>query len=216
MGIQQTLLRGLAPPPIIQWYGSRGVFIGGRDPGFSDTMDYVTIASAGSASNFGDISTAKANGNAFGNSTRGAYCGGQTGPAGNTWTNDTLMVRFASLGNSTDFGDRTVASYSASGTSDNTRGVFTGGDGPTTNVIDFVTMASAGNATDFGDLVTANGSSHADTSDSIIGCIAGGVSNTNAIEKITIQTLGNAIDYGDLTSGRSQLGATSDSHGGLS
>ena len=31
-----------------------------------------------------------------------------------------------------------------------------------------------------------------------------------------IQTLGNAIQWGDLTSGRSQLGATSDSHGGLS
>ena len=76
-------------------------------------------------------------------------------------------------------------------------------------------MASAGNATDFGDLITANGSSHADTSDSIIGCIAGGQSNTNAIEKITIQSTGDAVDYGDLTSGRSQLGATSDSHGGL-
>ncbi len=115
-----------------------------------------------------------------------------------------------------DFGDRTVAAYSLSGTSDNTRGVFTGGDGPTTNVIDFVTMASAGNAADFGDLTTANGSSHADTSNSILGCIAGGQSNTDAISQITIQTLGNAIQWGDLTSGRSQLGATSDSHGGLS
>ena len=77
-------------------------------------------------------------------------------------------------------------------------------------------MASAGNATDFGDLITANGSSHPDTSDSIIGFIAGGQSYTNAIEKITIQTTGNAVDYGDLTTGRAQLGATSDSHGGLS
>ena len=127
------------------------------------------------------------------------------------------FITIATTGNSTDFGDRTVAAYSASGTSDNTRGVFTGGDGTpnTTNVIDFVTMASAGNATDFGDLVTANGSSHADTSNSIVGCIGGGASNTNAIEKIIIQTTGNAVDYGDLSVGRSQLGATSDSHGGL-
>ena len=127
------------------------------------------------------------------------------------------FITIATTGNSTDFGDRTIAAFSASGTSDNTRGVFTGGQNPSaSNVIDFVTMASAGNATDFGDLVTANGSSHADTSDSIIGCIGGGQSNTNTIEKITIQTTGNAVDYGDLTSGRSQLGATSDSHGGLS
>ena len=60
MGIQQTLLRGLAPPPIIQWYGSRGVFIGGRDPGFSDTMDYVTIATTGDYADFGDLQAAVA------------------------------------------------------------------------------------------------------------------------------------------------------------
>jgi len=45
---------------------------------------------------------------------------------------------------------------------------------------------------------------------------AGGTpSNTNTIEKITIQTLGNAVDYGDLSRQVSQLGACSDSHGGL-
>ena len=77
-------------------------------------------------------------------------------------------------------------------------------------------MASTGDATDFGDLITANGSSLAATSNSIIGCIGGGQSNTNTIEKITIQTTGNAVDYGDLNLGRAQIGATSDSHGGIS
>ena len=53
-------------------------------------------------------------------------------------------ITIATTGNSTDFGDRTVAAYSATGTSDNTRGVFIGGDGTpnTTNVIDFVTIAT--------------------------------------------------------------------------
>ena len=126
-------------------------------------------------------------------------------------------ITIATTGNSTDFGDRTVAAYSATGTSDNTRGVFIGGDGTpnTTNVIDFVTIATTGNATDFGDLITANGSSLAATSNNIIGCSGGGASNTNTIEKITIQTTGDAVDYGDLSVGRSQLGANSDSHGGL-
>ena len=189
---------------------TRGCFMAGFAPSNTNHIDFITIATKGDATDFGDmLGTYQAQGRAM-SPTRGLA-------AGNYGASNLIeFITIASTGNSTDFGDRTVAAYSLSGTSDNTRGVFTGGDGPTTNVIDFVTMASAGNATDFGDLITANGSSHADTSDSIIGCIAGGQSYTNAIEKITIQTTGNAVDYGDLTSGRSQLGATSDSHGGLS
>ena len=189
---------------------TRGCFMAGFAPSNTNHIDFITIATKGDATDFGDmLGTYQAQGRAM-SPTRGLA-------AGNYGASNLIeFITIATTGNSTDFGDRTVAAYSLSGTSDNTRGVFTGGDGPTTNVIDFVTMASAGNATDFGDLITANGSSHADTSDSIIGCIAGGQSNTNTIEKITIQTTGNAVDYGDLTSGRSQLGATSDSHGGLS
>ena len=188
---------------------TRGCFMAGFAPSNTNHIDFITIATKGDATDFGDmLGTYQAQGRAM-SPTRGLA-------AGNYGASNLIeFITIATTGNSTDFGDRTVAAYSLSGTSDNTRGIFTGGDGPTTNVIDFVTMASAGNATDFGDLITANGSSHADTSDSIIGCIAGGQSNTNAIEKITIQSTGDAVDYGDLTSGRSQLGATSDSHGGL-
>ena len=191
---------------------TRGCFMAGFAPSNTNHIDFITIATKGDASDFGDmLGTYQAQARAM-SPTRGLA-------AGNYGASNLIeFITIATTGNSTDFGDRTVAAYSASGTSDNTRGVFTGGDGTpnTTNVIDFVTMASAGNATDFGDLVTANGSSHADTSNSIVGCIGGGASNTNAIEKIIIQTTGNAVDYGDLSVGRSQLGATSDSHGGLS
>ena len=189
---------------------TRGVFMAGFTPSNSNHIDFVTIPTHGNATDFGDmLGNYQAQARAM-STTRGLA-------AGNYGASNLIeYITFATAGNSTDFGDRTVAAYSASGTSDNTRGVFTGGDGPTTNVIDYVTIATTGNAADFGDLVTANGSSHADTSDSIVGCIGGGVSNTNTIEKITIQTTGNAVDYGDLSSGRSQLGATSDSHGGLS
>ena len=190
---------------------TRGCFMAGFAPSNSNHIDFVTIATLGDATDFGDMQgNYQAQARAM-SPTRGLA-------AGNYGASNLIeFITIATTGNSTDFGDRTVAAYSASGTSDNTRGVFTGGDGTpnTTNVIDFVTMASAGNATDFGDLVTANGSSHADTSNSIVGCIGGGASNTNAIEKIIIQTTGNAVDYGDLSVGRSQLGATSDSHGGL-
>ena len=190
---------------------TRGCFMAGFAPSNTNHIDFITIATKGDATDFGDmLGNYQAQARAM-SPTRGLASGNYGA------SNLIEFITIATTGNSTDFGDRTVAAYSASGTSDNTRGVFTGGDGTpnTTNVIDFVTMATTGNATDFGDLITANGSSHADTSDSIVGCIGGGASNTNAIEKIIIQTTGNAVDYGDLSVGRSQLGATSDSHGGL-
>ena len=56
-------------------------------------------------------------------------------------------------GNAVDFGNLTVARgymfYAAS----HTRGLFVGGQNPTTNnTIDYITIASAGDALDFGDL----------------------------------------------------------------
>ena len=189
---------------------TRGCFIAGFAPSNTNHIDFITIATAGNATDFGDtLGTYQAQARAM-SPTRGLA-------AGNYGASNLIeFITIATTGNSTDFGDRTVAAYSATGTSDNTRGVFAGGDGPTTNVIDFVTMATTGNATDFGDLTVANGSSFAATSDSIIGCIGGGASATDTIEKIIIQTTGDAVDFGDLFEGRNQVGATSDSHGGLS
>jgi len=189
---------------------TRGCFMAGFVSSNTNHIDFITIATTGNATDFGDtLGNYQAQGRAM-SPTRGLA-------AGNYGASNLIeFITIATTGNSTDFGDRTIAAFSLSGTSDNTRGVFTGGQNPSgSNVIDFVTMATTGNATDFGDLITANGSSHADTSNSIVGCIGGGQSNTNTIEKITIQTTGNAVDYGDLTVGRAQLGATSDSHGGL-
>ena len=57
----------------------------------------------------------------------------------------------------TDFGDNTVRSDYPTATSNSTRGLFAGGDGPSdsaNNVIDFITIATTGNAVDFGDLAS--------------------------------------------------------------
>ena len=136
-------------------------------PSNSNHIDYITIASIGNATDFGDmLGNYQAQGRAM-STTRGLASGNYGA------SNLIEYITIATTGNSTDFGDRTIAVYSATGTSDNTRGVFAGGDGPTTNIIDFVTIATTGNATDFGDMTSAKGSSLAATSDSIIGCIGG-------------------------------------------
>ena len=117
-------------------------------------MDYITIASAGNATDFGDITVARRQGGACSNGARGVCEGGE--PTSNVidyWT-------FASIGNATDFGDLSVAkNYTESFASDGTKGVVMGGGDVSglpapalINVIEYINIASTGNVTDFGDL----------------------------------------------------------------
>ena len=84
-----------------------------------------------------------------------------------------------------------------------TRGVFAGGLGSPTNVIDYVTIASPGNATDFGDLTVArgynSGCSNGTRGITGPGSPSGGGTANNTLDYITIATPGNATDFGDLT-----------------
>jgi len=91
---------------------TRGVFAGGDVPageggGYSNVIDYVTIASTGNATDFGDLTVA-AKSFLAGTSTniRAVIAGGYDG--GN-FLNTIDYVTIASTGNATDFGDLTVA-----------------------------------------------------------------------------------------------------------
>ena len=63
---------------LAKYYGSRGVWVGGKNGGMVDVMDYVTIASLGNASDFGNLQAAKGYGGAVSNGSRGVYFGGET------------------------------------------------------------------------------------------------------------------------------------------
>jgi hypothetical protein len=117
-----------------------------------NVLDYVTIASTGNATDFGDIAQGVYQGTSCSNSTRGLFAGG--GIFGGSVTNVISYITIASTGNSTDFGDLSAAKRSLGGCSSPTRGLF--GGGYTTaniNVIEYVTIATTGNTTDFGDLM---------------------------------------------------------------
>ena len=59
----------------------------------------------------------------------------------------------ATLGNTVEFGDLTVARRNIGAVSSSTRGVFIAGQTPSkVNTIDYVEIATTGNAKDFGDL----------------------------------------------------------------
>ena len=104
--------------------GTRGVLMGAyTDPAYSNVISFVTIASAGDATDFGDISSARAGGGAGCTPTRGILAGGRySTPSGNENTID--MITIATTGNATDFGDITQArAYSPSGASDSHGGL---------------------------------------------------------------------------------------------
>jgi len=184
----------------------------------SNLIEFITIASTGDASNFGDLTEFNSAAATCASPTRGIFNQGSVP----TYKKTIEFITIATQGNATRFGESSKAGAGAPmGASSTTRGVFAGGQFdnpyPQTNIIDFITIATEGNAQDFGDLTAAR-SHGSGLSNSIRGCFAGGSSpnKTNVIEFVTIASTGNASDFGDLTLARQSQNGASNGHGGLS
>jgi len=98
---------------------TRGLFAGGQNPSNVNTIAYVTIATEGNAIDFGDLAHGGNNGRidylgACASQIRGVIGGGQTPAKINTMQ----FVTISTTGNSTDFGDLTVARRFPMGFSD--------------------------------------------------------------------------------------------------
>lgn len=133
---------------------TRGVVGAGDYGAGTNVIQYITIASTGNATDFGDLLTTNYQLAGFSSSTRGIFAGGVDGGSRNV----IQYITIASTGNATDFGDLLFGNYSNFGCSSNTRGIVAGGrdigsGGIQTNVIQYITIASTGNAVDFGDLL---------------------------------------------------------------
>ena len=195
-----------------------------RAPNYAPTnvIQYVTTASTGNATDFGDMSSEnRAQGAGASSPTRGVLGGGQLY---GTEYNIIDYITIQSTGNTNDFGDLTVVRSQLGGSSSSTRAVFGGGidSGTKYDTIDYITISSTGNASDFGDLtVTRNALTGASSETRAL--FAGGNSDSgggsvysDVIDYITISSTGNATDFGNLTVGRYDSGASSSGHGGLS
>jgi len=206
---------------------TRGIWQGGNaGPGtpFSNVIDFITIASAGNATDFGDLTVGRRSGSAAGNSsTRGLLAGGAA-PGGGSNVID--FITMATVGDSTDFGDLATPRYRLGATSNSTRALQFGGSAPgdAQNAnIDFITIATTGNSANFGSLTNA-ARAMAGFASTTRGCRIGGFSDGgggdpagtfNIIDFVTIATTGNATDFGDLTVGRSYLVGIDNSVKGL-
>ena len=85
-----------------------------------DVIDYITIASTGNATDFGDPTQNRYGSAGMSNSIRGVFAGGRLAP-----NNYNVMdfITIASVGNATDFGDLSNSGESANGVSDSHGGL---------------------------------------------------------------------------------------------
>ena len=198
--------------------GTKGIFAGGYMSTSSNavvnTIQFVTIDTAGNMADFGDLLAADRRQAGTSDATRGLFAGSDNS------ANTIQYITTANAGNAVDFGDLTQVTKKLAGASDATRSLFMGGETSgspyRSNVISYVTTQTAGNATDFGDL-TEQVETPAGTNDATYAIRGGGgtasVARTNVIDRVTIQNAGNATDFGDLLAGnlgcRASSGAAS-------
>ena len=201
--------------------GSRGVLCAGLSSDAlgsvqSNVMDYITIASTGNATDFGDKGTGDYGVSGLSDGSRGVFSRGF-----NYASMDYITI--ASTGNTTNFGTHTIARRGMAAVSDGSRGVWVGGQNTNNsyafNVMDYITIASTGNAIDFGDCTSRGNKS------GVVGgsrAVFGGGSyyssyknrQTSGIDYITITSLGNSTTFGSLPSSNyGGNGCSNDSRG---
>jgi hypothetical protein len=92
---------------------TRGVFAGGQ----ANTIDYITMSSAGNATDFGDLTASRTYVGSLSNKTLGVFPGG-VGSSDNTID----YITIASAGNAIDFGDMLFTAKETSMSASNSHG----------------------------------------------------------------------------------------------
>ena len=188
----------------------------------SNIMEFITIASTGDATIFGDLTVPRSHTSGTSSPTRGVIIGGVNNVV---VLNVIDYITIATTGSALDFGDLITKTYGASNgiISDGTRGFSAGGSTPSyTNTINQIIFQTLGNATDFGDLFVGNsgvGNLYpAGCSDQTRGIVAGGqtpASKLDVIDVFTMASSGNATSFGAIADARNLLSGFSDAHGGI-
>jgi len=142
---------------------TRGIFAGGESPGQTNGIEYVTISTQGTGSDFGDLTLARYGAQGSSNSVRGIFASGYYYTPSTVYSDIIEYITLASLGDSIDFGNLTVARSTGGSAASPTRMIFCGGN-PSAATIDYVQIMSTGDAIDFGDLTSNSGTSDGATS----------------------------------------------------
>jgi len=189
---------------------TRSVFFEGSQSGpvvHSNVLSYITTATLGNATDFGDVSVTIDSGPmGMGCSpTRGVMFHPSNGAGGGSDVIEYITI--ASTGNTTDFGNNDdVRDWKGMlVVSSSVRAVY-----QRNSVTRYITIASTGDTTDFGE---AEGLADGDgANNNVRGLFLGG--DKNNINMITIASVGDAADFGDLSAVRVSHGALSQGNGG--
>jgi hypothetical protein len=179
---------------------ARAVFCGGN-PSYVNIMQYVTTATTGNSTDFGDMTRGRAGSGGVSNGTRGVVALG--GGSGISYSTDIDYITIASVGNGTDFGNLDQARGAPAGSSSSVRGLFWAGNINATpshnDTIQYITIASTGNTTDFGDMsriVTEHCAGGNENRNMMAGGHYGSLQDT--IEYVNPATTGNVTDFGNM------------------
>lgn len=188
---------------------------------YVNNIQYITIDTAGNATDGGNLTITRYSGAGWNDATRAVVMAGTT--TGGTNQNSIDYYTMSTSGNATDFGDLTTTVWAIpAGAGDATYALCAGGRRSNSSnsngwseAIDRITIQSTGNATDFGDLQTFK-SNLGGASNGTSATFAGGDTNngsnirTDQIDLVTVATPGNATDFGNLIVGKEGfVGSTS-------
>lgn len=191
--------------------GIRGLW-GGNISANQDVIEYITMASAGNAIDFGNLTQGRDSGSSTSSSTRGLWSAGINRVPATSGSNVIDYVEIQTLGNALDFGDLFFTSTSGNGVvSSGIRGFFQSGGYPAANNgINMVTIASKGDAIDFGDLSYYAGYKGGFSS-SVRAVIGGGMAvypatPTDQQDTYIMASAGTVTNFGNLTVARHSPG----------
>ena len=200
---------------------TRGTFAGGQSPSNSDVICFTTISSSGGANDFGNLREAMTNSNegCISDNTRGIILyGGPTSLPQPTVQGTLDFITIPTTGDSSVFGELSVARRQSASMASPTRGVFATGKNDTTStylkLIDFVIIQTQGTAVTFGEISTNGREQSVGAGNKTRGLIAGGLESPTpyqSIDFITLATEGNGQDFGDLAANRFGMSSMSSS-----
>ena len=133
------------------WYGERGMFFGGESGG--NVMDYITIATTGNATDFGNLINTIYGQNSCSGGSRIIIAGGNS-------LSSMDYITVSTPSNAQSFGSLTnVGGRRCSAVADGTYAVFGGvlSNNSRTTKLDYVTISTTGNSVSFGDCVGSGG-----------------------------------------------------------
>jgi len=157
--VARRAIAGLSSP-------TRGIFSGGSygitDINTYNVIDYITLGTSGSASDFGDMSHTICGIAACSDGIIGVFAGGYYPNEEITeWIYSTTIekVTVATTGNSSSFGELTEGRAGIGAFSNQTKGFFAGGSDTTCvitphNNIDSLSFSTGGTVSNFGELTT--------------------------------------------------------------